>query len=415
MNNSLVSAVKTGAVLSVLGSVLCASAAAQVGSDLYYEDLDVKTKSEFTDFVQMYVHLLETGEVAEGADSFQYTLPEANSTLFSPYLGYVQTLAGIHAQGQEFIGDDVSPGMVESYAVSGLVTTPLTDTVKTASHLESALASGPDVVLVIEDGMLVSSGIGAADVVSGAAPFVSSKPAPDPQDWMDDLSSFTTNFASGFDHSADVQRLLMGQATNAEELMDEVQEWLEVFVPDDQDLATDLIYATFGKFGALPSIIVLYEDGYLLVNGMTGSVYGPYLHEDEINPGGLLGETPQFNVSTSFSNVNASVTSVGVLAVRRWTTVMPAGYALTPPGSCSFVTTIPGCWIPVNNYECQVNSRGKCVCKANGSISNAATGGTGTAKITCEYPSTDGECSTNAAPPTPIPGASCTTRYKLPR
>ena len=408
--------VKRATVSTAISLAVCAPANAQSVSDLYYNSLDATTKSEAATFVQMYAQLLETGVPAAGADTFAYTDLNANTPLFSPYIGYMRTLADIYAKDKEYIGNDVTPLMIVDFALNGKITTSISDPTLTINHL-IAVSESQSAEAIVEGGEVVSNGVSTKTVTSSGSLYLSPDPAPAPQLWMNDLATYSSNLASSFNPADDIQHLLLGQPTNADDLADNIQQWLEAFVPDDGDLATYVIHSAFGKFGALPVVVISYEDGYLFANGMSGVVSGPYHNDDELDTTPLLNNTPQFVTNTSFGNIDLSGVSVNVVLRKRWTTRFPAGYV--PDPSC----TPAGCWLPRSptsptgtpHYHCVEIAGGKCKCTSDGTMTSTATppGPSIPVRITCTTPVPTGGCGDTGTPPALLAGTgvNCTTKY----
>lgn len=384
-------------------------------SSIFYDDLDASFHAEIKTFVSMYTHLLIHGEPATGAQDFSFTRSEANSPLFQPYVAYMRTLAKIKGgEDIRYFGHLVGPADVAAYSEGTLISTSMSEPAPTINHVSAIVASNDTVQASVTEGTLSSVGLGVQPVESGT-PYVSPMDPPEFEAWMDDLASLASNLAAAHDPTDDVRHMLLGEPTNAEDLRSELHSWLEIERPYDAKLGSYVIHVMFGKFGALPVVVISYESGYLLVDGVNGSIIGPFLYEDEIDASPLLAAHPQHSGSGSVSNIDVNSSSTVVLA-RDWYEVPPRGYV--PDPSC----TPAGCWLPrqpttptgTPSYNCTLIGNGNCKCTTNGTMTSTATppGPPIPTKIVCVYPSTGGDCNANGTPPGFIPPpADCTQTY----
>ncbi|MEZ6165683.1 MAG: hypothetical protein R3B67_14760 [Phycisphaerales bacterium] len=321
---------------------------------------------------------------------------------FSPYIAYLRTLAEIYGdEGDGYVGDDVTLDMIVEYANFGKITTSTSDPISTVKHVQAIQESNSPVDG--GDGQLNSYGVPSSAVAGDGVFYVSPEPAPAPEQWMADLHIHTTGVVSNFDHTADVQNWISGNPTNVEQLTSDIKNWLELFVDDDLTDSYSL-HAAFGKYGAMPYVVTTFSGGYMLTSAVTGTTIGPFHPDDELNPTPLLEELPQFTSGTSFSNVDLSNVSVGVVFAKLWVTRMPANYVLDP--AC----TPAGCW---ENYRCSFRGH-VCECITIGYITSTLTppAPRRRARIRCTFSANDGDCSTTTAGGTPIPGANCATSYE---
>ena len=379
--------------------------------EILYEDLDPQLQAEVKVFISMYTHLLIHGEPAEGADAFSYTHPDANSPLFQPYVAYLRTLAKIKAGDDFYFGHLVGPADVAAYSDGTLVSTSITDAMSTLNHLSAISTSAGTVQVSTVDGDLNSTGLGV-EPAEGVEAYVSPLDPPGYEDWMMDLASLAASVSATLNPGMDVRHMLLGEPTNAEWMRTQLDAWLQAERSDDIGLGSYVIHAAFGKFGALPIIVIIYSDGYLLVDGMNGTVSGPYLYEDEIDAISLLSLRPEYTVGLGAANVDLNSSTVAMVAKKKHR-APPPGYGPDPscPGN-------PGCWVPRNAagtpyYSCQVRGLNpKCVCKSNGTytpLPGQPPGPSVPTEIICTYPvGPDGSCNANGTPPAHIPApADC--------
>ncbi|MCC5823701.1 MAG: hypothetical protein LAT64_10780 [Phycisphaerales bacterium] len=382
--------------------------------EILYDDLDPQLKAEVKVFISMYTHLLIHGEPAEGADAFSFTHPDANSPLFQPYVAYVRTLAKIKGGGDSrFFGHLVGPADVAAYSDGTFVFTPTSEPAPTLNHLSAIMASGGTAQASVTDGVLSSVGLGVQPV-EGGSPYVSPLDPPEFEDWMADLASLAANTAATLDPAMDIRHMLLGEPTNAERMRASLDAWLQVHRADDFGLGSYVIHGMFGRFGALPVIVLSYADGYLLVDGIDGTLAGPYLYDDEIDLVSLVSLRSEHDGVSSVSGVNMGDSSTAVLA-KRIRNKPPRHYERDPscPGNLE-------CWEPRNApaYDCQPRavSGGGCVCKARGNWvpgPNAPAGSPPnvTTYMTCTIPGPGSDCPQSTslpAPPTHIPApADC--------
>lgn len=369
----------------------------------YYAPLTNEAKAEVADFINHYAYLVDHGVAAPSAGGFAYSDDEMNHVLFSPYIAYLRTLADIYAdEGDPYVGDDVTLGMIVEYANFGKISTSLADPLATTNHVIAIVESDSPASAV--DGELESTGVPTTAVAGDGVFYVSPEPAPAPEQWMADLHNYTVAQVTAFDHEADVQHWLQGTQTNAQMLASDIQQWLGDFV-DDPYADAYVLHAAFGSYGAMPYVVTTFTGGYLLTSAVTGTTVGPFHIDDELNPTPLLEELPQYTTGTTTSNIDLSNVSVGVAFVRLWVTSMPANYVLDP--ACAPA----GCW---GNYRCSFRGR-VCECITMGSITSTLTPPEPPlrVRIRCTFPANDGNCSTTTASGTPIPGANCTTAYEI--
>lgn len=371
----------------------------------YYAPLTNEAKAEVADFINHYANQVEHGVAAPGAGDFAYSDDEMNHVLFSPYIAYLRTLADIYAdEGDPYVGDDVTLGMIVEYANFGKISTSLADPLATTNHVIAIVESDSPASAV--DGELESTGVPTTAVAGDGVFYVSPDPAPAPEQWMADLHNHTVAQVAAFDHEADVQHWLQGTQTNAQMLASDIQQWLVGFV-DDPYADAYVLHAAFGSYGAMPYVVTTFTGGYLLTSAVTGTTVGPFHIDDELNPTPLLDELPEFVTGSAFSNVDLANVGVGVVFARIFGP-LPAGFNLDT--AC----VPPGCW--ESRYRCSTVAGGRCQCIAIGWIRNG--GGTGPirrqARIRCTFPpSSPGVCETTTTPPAFIPGADCVQAYEI--
>ncbi|MCC5823509.1 MAG: hypothetical protein LAT64_05560 [Phycisphaerales bacterium] len=373
--------------------------------EILYDDLDPQLKAEVKVFISMYTHLLIHGEPAEGADAFSFTHPHANSPLFQPYVAYVRTLAKIKAGDDFYFGHLVGPAEVAAYSDGTLVSTSITDAMSTLNHLSAISASAGTTHVSTVDGELNSTGLGVEPAEGGEA-YVSPLDPPSYEDWMADLASLAASVSATLDPAMDVRYMLLGEPTNAERMRAQLDAWLQVERSGDTGLGSYVIHAAFGKFGALPIIVIIYSDGYLLVDGMNGTVAGPYLYEDEIDAVSLLSLRAEYSAGTGVAGININ-TSTWAVEVSKWLPRHPQHYVANPacPGN-------PGCWIPrlatgKPYYGCKPHPRGGCECEAKGTYVPGPNAPPGSppfveTRIVCRLPAGpggEGDCPDNFTEP----------------
>ncbi len=396
----------------LLVSVASCANAQQGG--ILYDDLDPALHAEVKTFISMYTHALIHGEPAAGAEDFSFTQAEANSPLFQPYIAYVRTLAKIKGGGDSrFFGHLVGPADVAAYSDGTFVFTSTSEPMPTLNHLSAIAASDGAVQVAVTGGTLGSVGL-SVQPVEGGSPYVSPLDPPEFEDWMADLASFAANTAATLDPAMDVRHMLLGEPTNAERMRASLDAWLQVHRAEDDGLGSYVIHGMFGPFGALPVIVLSYADGYLLVDGIDGTLAGPYLYDDEIDLAPLVSLHSQYNGVSSVGAVNMSNSSMVVVAARRQT---------RPPRHYQQDQSCPGnqgCWEPRNApaYSCQPRggASGGCVCTQRGNYVPLPTAPPGspanvTTRMTCTIPGPGSDCPNSAtlpAPPAHIPApASC--------
>lgn len=393
-------------------------------SSIFYDDLDASFHAEIKTFVSMYTHLLIHGEPATGAQDFSFTHSEANSPLFQPYVAYMRTLAKIKGgEDVQYFGHIVGPADVAAYSEGTVISTSMSEPAPTINHLSAIIASNDSVQSSVTEGTLSSVGLGVQPVESGT-PYVSPMDPPEYEAWMDDLALLASNLAAAHDPTEDVGHMLLGEPTNAERLRASLDSWLSAQHPDDMWIGTHLIHGMFGQFGALPVIIVYFQEGYLLLDGVDGTMVGPFLHDDDLDLLPLLTLRAQYQVGTGAVGIDM-VSSTTVIAAVKKHRAPPRGYV--PDPAC----TPAGCWTPRNPstptgtpyYGCQLMAASppRCECKASGTYlpgPGQPPGPPVPTEIICRYPTTaGGDCPSNpTAPPALIPPpATCTQTWTYAR
>lgn len=324
----------------------------------------------------------------------------------------MRTLAKIKGGDSQYFGHLVSPADVAAYSNGTLISTSMSEPTPTINHLSAIIVSDETIQVSVVDGTLSSVGLGVQPV-QGDTPYASPVNPPPFEAWMDDLSSLAVSLTAVFDPAMDVKYALLGEPSNAERLRAELASWLAIELLNDDNLGTYVLHGMFGQFGALPIVVVVYENGYLLLDAVDGTMVGPFHHEDKIDLLTLFTLRSEYSVGTSVAGVNMSSSTMQVAVVRKHP-APPPGYGADP--AC----TPWGCWTPRTPstptgtpfYNCQVSITQKCVCKANGTyVPNPGQppGPPVPTEIVCTYPAgPGGSCNANGTPPGLIPApASC--------
>ena len=133
------------------------------------------------------------------------------------------------------------------------------------------------------------------------------------------------------DPADDVTSLLLGLPTNAQQLAWSIWDHLFDNQQDEPD-EVRVLKAEFGIYGALPVLEVTFDQGFILIDGLTGEAFGPYSDGQPYDPIPLLSNHPEYQAGTPASLIVAE-TGCEPVQSARWRTNPPPGPGWAPrPG-----------------------------------------------------------------------------------
>jgi hypothetical protein len=349
------------ALCFALLTLVCGKALAQ-GSVFYDEPSDTRY-NELKEWGAKYVELLDSGVPAAGAATFAFTAPSMNSPLFSPVRAAI-SIVGEAAGATNCSTTTIQPGVgtvdeeLVAYLTMGKITTSLTNTDATTAHL-SAIMQSNNAQFTIQGDMLVSEGLTPSVIttVPGAKQYTSV--ATSTATWISELGTLAPGWAGQHNFAEEGKRQLLGQVSEVDYFENEIRNWAMV---NTIDLTTYRVNANFGRYGSLPLIVGVYQSGsdagFVLIDGITGTVDGPFVSGSAIDPRGLLTLHGATFVSGSGVQVVDAKTGNCVAAAPTWhpitpTSPIPPGYTprpavpglpVTDPKSLPGWPTVPRCF-----------------------------------------------------------------------
>ena len=302
-----------------------------MASDPYYTEASGTLAAETMAYITMIEDLRTTGQPAPGAETFTFSEPSANSPLFDPYAVARRTVAD--ALGTDLCQDSLAGGEIFTYATTATVATPLGDPLATSAHI-TAIEEGSataDVSVGFSGGDLVSIGLPLETVTEMPPEATAYSPDPITAAWIADVEAMTVAMAATFDPSTDVQHRLLGQPRDVEALADAV--W--TYSTDTWSITPDdilVLEARFGIYGSLPMLVVWYDEGYFLVDGVNGVVAGPYLEGTQFDPGDLLDGHVEYEPGTGYRVIDSATGCTHTGLGKRWRDTPPEGPLSPRPG-----------------------------------------------------------------------------------
>jgi hypothetical protein len=353
--------------------------------------------------------------------TFAFSAPAMNSPLFSPLAAANNTVS--LATGSSGCGN-VAPAPGDNVAVfltsSAISTNLITEPAESEALIEAILAD-PSAEASIEGDELIGSQLTALPVSgSPAAPTFANASAVT-MTWIAELAELSAGWAANLNPTDDARRRLLGQARTVDQLQSQVNAFA---ASRGLDITTYQVEARFGLYGALPIIVAAYngspDSGFVLIDGVNGSLEGPFAKRTVIQPSALLAlHQDAFVSGTSISVVNATSGCGGSVAAG-WNPSPPAWWECPGCGPWPAPTwTWPG-------YRCTFNNpavSSACTCRRDGTSTDPA-GRVIPAREICEGSCTmvpgpgfippapgGGPTFPPPAPGTPPPTFACRTEY----
>lgn len=260
----------------------------------YYQIATDDLHQETVRYVQMLRHLKATGQPDEGADTFAFSAPWANSPLFDPFLAAQRTVADALSPSEGCVSA-INSASAASFMLTGEITNSLLDVQATLNHL-AAIQSAGGVGITLTDHELVSNGLPLTPPSNGAIePAQKTEAGVEFAAWMDAIELHATAFAGGVVWSPSTT--LTGGEGPIVAMVDEVWTFsIDVLerVPDD----VVSLRGMFGIYGSLPMLAVWGGDHYFLIDAVTGAASGPYHRTTPYNAVGLLSRHEAYQLQT---------------------------------------------------------------------------------------------------------------------
>lgn len=300
---------------------------AQSPSSIFYTKASGPLSTEVGSFMSMYRSLVLTGEPHANAATFSYTDPLANTPIFDPRLASQRTVSGT------LNFDEACPSatavQIALHGGDGTITNDLADTNATVNHLNAALSSD-GVVIDVDGTNLVSHGIPPSSVSAVPVPAQAFVPSPALAAWIADIEWHAIQETALQNPAADVKNVLMGLPTNAQHLAWSIWDHLYTTQQDEPD-EIRVLKAEFGIYGALPVLEVTFDQGFFLLDGLTGEAFGPYADGQPYDPLPLLSNHPEYQSGTPASLIVASTSCEALGGRKRWRTNPPPSYTPKTP------------------------------------------------------------------------------------
>jgi hypothetical protein len=292
---------------------MTASSLAQSPSTIYYTEASGALSTEVGSFMAMYKTLKTTGQPHAGAAGFLYTDPLANTPMFDAILASQRTVSGTLTF--EEACPVATPVQIALHAGDGTISNDLTDTEATINHLDAALGA-EGVTVSVEGGQLVSQGLPPEPVSGDPVPAQVFVPTPERAAWIADIEWHTLQTTATQNPADDAANLLLGLPTNAQQLAWSIWDHLFDTQQDEPD-EIRVLKAEFGIYGALPVLEITFDQGFILIDGLTGEAFGPYADGQPYDPIPLLSNHPEYQAGTPASLIVVE-TGCEAVAGPRW-------------------------------------------------------------------------------------------------
>ena len=306
---------------------MTAPSLAQSPSSIYYTEASGALSTEVSSFMAMYKTLKTTGQPHAGAAGFLYTDPQANTPLFDAILASQRTVSG--TLNFDEACPVATPVQIALHAGNGTISNDLTDTEATINHLDAALGA-EGVTVSVEGDQLVSQGMPPEPVSGTPIPAQAFVPTPERAAWIADIEWHTLQTTATQNPAEDVANTLLGLPTNAQQLAWSIWDHLFDTQHDEPD-EIRVLKAEFGIYGALPVLEVTFDQGFFLIDGLTGEAFGPYSDGQPYDPIPLLSNHPEYQAGTPASLIVAETGCEAVGGRKRWRPNPPPNYTPKAP------------------------------------------------------------------------------------
>jgi hypothetical protein len=291
----------------------------------------------------MYLARLSTGVPAAGAETFAFSTASMNTPLFSAHRAAQLTAASVTGASTCEASGTIPTDDVAQLLTSGSVSASITEEPDEALSILEAVSADPEAELSLEGEELVASNLTPAQVTGTPAASVWADVCEDTLAWIAVLETALASWASALDPSDDARRQLLGTPRTVDQLQTLVSDWAVV---QGVDITPYQVEARFGAFGSLPIIVAVFTDspdsGFLLIDGVTGALDGPFAPGTAINPLALLAGHPGAYESWMAVALIETETGCEIVVAKSWRPTPPPGYTPRPP--CALCPSAP--WIP---------------------------------------------------------------------
>jgi len=232
--------------------------------------------------------------------------------------------------------------------------------------LLDAAAIDPGASLSVEGSELIASNLSATSVSASAGGGVAATYAAVSDttlDWIADFTAASINYAATLDGHDNARRYLLGQPRT----VDQMETWIKGWGPaNGHDFGTYQVTTNFGRYGSLPIVVVAVglatspENFFLLVDGVNGTVDGPFVSGGKLNPAQLLTlHSDAYASGTPWSVVRSDTGCGADFADTRFPFLPAPPLGTVPPGLVPVPGTVPGKPSP---WTCTGGFTLPCVC-----------------------------------------------------
>jgi hypothetical protein len=248
---------------------------------------------------------IETGSPSEAAAAFAFTDPALASPLFQPLRAAKKTLEGLEVAVESpcywvattptgdlvAIGDAALIKATKDYMTLGKLSTDLGGNIAgTSEHLNKILSS-EGAQFGFEGGSLVSYGVQpdtvAAAYVGGAPKF---DVGPGTMNAIGVILGTAPAIAVSASSPSESLRAIRGGASRTDDFLTQLA--LTLWYVDVNQVVMTRVDAMFGAYGDLPLALVQFEDAYVLVDTVNGTLAGPFEPTSPFDATSLLANHP---------------------------------------------------------------------------------------------------------------------------
>lgn len=356
-----------------------------------------------------------------------FSNPAMNSHLFNPFRGTRATLENLKLLDagdcdRSIIEGDTSTmdaatlakrqSLKDAMCAAKFATDPVTNPEGTVAHAAQILdaVSTSQLVTYSEGGKLVSEKLPLDILVAaGADPQLAANLSTDTINAINAIVVAAPGYAQAATGGTEAQKLLNGGASRTDQA-----EARLITLLQDLDLTgsfTVRYEAAFGVYGSLPVIAFVLPDAFILVDGVTGAVAGPYKPDTNVDAGTLLAVHSEY--STSFGA--AIFTMAGCRQPASPPKNIPS-HPTTPALPWAPQPPLPG-KTPGNptTWACgdvMLTAGASCCCTRTITyIDTTSTAVPPPTKSVLQRCCLGGACPGTSVPTSPLPGSNCTYFY----
>lgn len=288
--------------LGISGPLLSQSPADRAA---FYGVLDTSQDAAVKQWSTYLWNRIETGSPSVAAAAFAFTDPALASPLFQPLRAAKGTLEGLEVAAESpcywvattptgdliAIGDAALIQATKDYMTLGKLSTDLGENIAgTSEHLNKILSSD-GAQFGFEGGSLVSYGVQpdtvAAAYVGGAPKF---DVGPGTMNAIGVILGTAPAIAASANSPSESLRAIRGGASRTDDFLTQLA--LALWDVDVNQVVMTRVDAMFGAYGDLPLALVQFEDAYVLVDTVNGTLAGPFEPTSPFDATSLLANHP---------------------------------------------------------------------------------------------------------------------------